>query len=201
MQASPGVKLELSGEDLNQLQSREVIIFPFVCIIQNISLALYFMQNLQTLEFWVLCRSACCSMANASRSLWPIWILQSSRSPFTPRFKQAKYLASSLNCPDQGWCVCILPSARPVSQWRLTLQGQAICFSESIRSFNFINKKNKDFSSLLHFFFQVEVTVGKKLWIELTYEILRQVMGCLKRYWNSTFKEDIFNYCPISVLS
>ena len=51
MQASPGVKLELSGEDLNQLQSREVIIFPFVCIIQNISLALYFMQNLQTLEF------------------------------------------------------------------------------------------------------------------------------------------------------
>ena len=30
MQASPGVKLELSGEDLNQLQSREVIIFPFV---------------------------------------------------------------------------------------------------------------------------------------------------------------------------
>ena len=30
MQASPGVKLELSGDDLNQLQSREVIIFPFV---------------------------------------------------------------------------------------------------------------------------------------------------------------------------
>ena len=146
VQASPGVKLELSGEDLNQLQSREVIILLVVFYTES-----FFMQNLQTLEFWVLCRSACCSMANASRSLWPIWTLQSSRSPFTPRFKQAKYLTSSLNCPDQGWCVCILPSARPVSQWRLTLQGQAICCSESIKSFNFINKKSKDFSSLLHF--------------------------------------------------
>ena len=91
MQASPGVKLELSGEDLNQLQSREVIILLFVFYTES-----FFMQNLQTLEFWVLCRSACCSMANASRSLWPIWTLQSSRSPFTPRLKQAMYLASSL---------------------------------------------------------------------------------------------------------
>ena len=140
MQASPGVKLELSGEDLNQLQSREVIILLVVFYTES-----FFMQNLQTLEFWVLCRSACCSMANASRSLWPIWTLQSSRSPFTPRFKQAKYLASSLNCADQGWCVCILPSSRPVSQWRLTLQGQAICCSESITSFNVIKKKAKIF--------------------------------------------------------
>ena len=29
------------------------------------------------------------------------------------------------------------------------------------------------------FTFKVEVTVGKKLWIELTYEILRQVVGFL----------------------
>ena len=46
VQASPGVKLELSGEDLNQLQSREVIILLFVFYTES-----FFMQNLQTLEF------------------------------------------------------------------------------------------------------------------------------------------------------
>ena len=40
MQASPGVKLELSGEELNQLQSREVIYHLPFCILYRIFLLL-----------------------------------------------------------------------------------------------------------------------------------------------------------------
>ena len=93
------------------------------------------------------------------------------------------------------------PELRMIADDISSSDDEEIIPKESITSFNVIKKKAKIFHHCYIFFFQVEVTVGKKLWIELTYEILRQVMGCLNRYWNSTFKEDIFNHCPISVLS
>ena len=116
------------------------------------------------------CRCDYSSMANALRSLWPISTSQSSPYHCTPRLAlmESQSLTVSLTSDKvDAYVFFHLPgqflNEDSLSKVRLWLVGHwvvEVLLPEVVK---------------LIFSFKVEVTVGKKLWIELTYEILRQV--------------------------